>query len=830
MELDSNSNGSVGGQSPTGLDILMSQGIGAINVKSTKRKKSSDSDDARKVKPKLIVAPPRSLPVLRYRPDIRRHGMLHQGRDNITIEEFTDDELRGYMLKNMHRKYRDADQDEPELVAIRERKMERRLERLHNLMDSPDTKHSLRDTVWDYRLLEEYRDLNAHNEFKLKTPIPPKDFEPQRFDRKHISKEFEGYGPYTHNQTHNTRLWNDTSLVNLEEWTDEPLECLSLAKWTLKDKVKPESLRPILQLASRLLLSPASIRFLHAYLFQERLIDERAKNIWKKDLFWVPGYADDEFDNTMQAQSEVKMTLDEAAPYIRWGLFNGSQKYSQECYGQTSADPKFNQGPLPTVVGEASYIEIGKAPFYCIAALEETLRSESHSNYNKRQLNSAILRWRWILAVTMCHELAVFGGLAETWPHSIPTPAEFRLMYFVKWPDAASWGTRFLDRSNSPILPEQYIRRLPKRSHTHYFMKMSWLAKVFSNKFWARVNRPGTPLSPNNAWKALHPDLKIGMRMYQMAPAYMLDQNWRKSQSSEKASSDSFGRVIKDPVIRAMVRRDDRAIGKKPGHPGLEELLAQRQAIVAGFRTIEEHEHTMAMAAQWPGDEDSTDMEDEAIHAQKLPILGPGWKSGKKKKSEKKPGKELKPGQYALVYSSGSDSESDDDAKSKGKGEGKGKVNVKPGQAGSSGQAEPSRGNEEEEDDSGEDSSEDEDESVAVNSQQDSSIAREEAEEQERLEKEAKSKAESDADSDFWKDVGNSSATSNSDDLEDGGVGAAFGIQVKEVLRIDREKKKGKGGSNGQVEGGQGEEGDEMVVDDGNVAGEDKDKDVDMDY
>ncbi|MCJ1307632.1 hypothetical protein MMC25_001279 [Agyrium rufum] len=574
----------------------------------------------------------REKPVLRDRPKIKGDIDRFYLRTDIKSKEFNDEELMGWMLEQMPDKYRYADQDKPDLVAERDAQMAQRLPELKEKLSDPLNEHWTFCIDYDWTDVQNMRWNCRQVLFKKENPMIDRHILQQHHRLLYRDKQLEGFGPYSKKQLRDTGCFY--SSVPLEDFNMKsgPFSFFPISNWNSPADVSEKTLRSVLQLTSYMMVCPASVCFLHALFFQSRFVDGVATNRYKERLYCVPGYSDRGFIYNVETMEDVRQGLQEVGDKVQFRAVDLTRfQYYGVTLGQTVVD---TADQLPTVTGVPSEcrIEVGM-----LVKMENHLEHAQRPGITQTEHNQhsyAALRWRWIAAVTICHEFVhaiinymhypprepfydghsmsetgwaweqtVFGGIA-TGNLNVGVDQPEWPLEMIKWPDAGSWGNNYIER-NKMWQDHVMIRRLPKHSQTIFYIRVNWLRRTMQDAFWNSIVKPSTPESPNNNWKALFPPRTIGYREYWVVPREHHDPNWRASNSSERHSVDSFGHIIRNPALRDMIRAETTKNNITPWRPTSEEYMAHKKAVHFGCRDVAEYEVWRAVNPEEAVEEDA---------------------------------------------------------------------------------------------------------------------------------------------------------------------------------------------------------------------------------
>ena len=181
---------------------------------------------------------------------------------------------------------------------------------------------------------------------------------------------------------------------------------MALDKWHVTDNQK-RVVEPILRLASKLILSPASVRFLHAIIFNEPIREEAASRIWDLPMEEISfGVVQDAPIRKLRRQ--VVRTLKELGEHVSWQLFDENKPHWVLSKGAPAMEaftikrryvPQYRYLQGSGRNGADFFIDM-----HFMALLEELDRDA------KRQPDTEVvdilIRSRMKMAVTLCHEVA----------------------------------------------------------------------------------------------------------------------------------------------------------------------------------------------------------------------------------------------------------------------------------------------------------------------------------------------------------------------------------------------------------------------------------------
>ena len=329
------------------------------------------------------------------------------------------------------------------------------------------------------------------------------------------------------------------------------------------NKLQLKTLYPVLKLASKLILSPASIRFCDALISNQRIKDARATRIWypKGDAQLEEiCYGPMQNRPTSRFKAPVCDALEKLAQNLQW-------------YAMTPKNKSWSMFEFTDAI--TTRLDVGNigSDIYINYKSIETLRILNNTRQLKVRDINAILRLQLHLAITICHETIhalnhfiranppyfvepffnnsritemgfcweqeVFGGEINWWWEETEFAEKvFLPITIMKWPSAWLWGDDFRDPK------VELSRRWPKSSSTMFFVPMWWVNSLFQDIFWDDVEDREDEL------KLLHPPKTHGIRIFSGAPHHV-DVKWRRSLSSERYEHDQKGRVVKYPELRA---------------------------------------------------------------------------------------------------------------------------------------------------------------------------------------------------------------------------------------------------------------------------------------
>ena len=162
----------------------------------------------------------------------------------------------------------------------------------------------------------------------------------------------------------------------------------ALENW--KGKLRPtdkRALRPVLQLADRLILSATSVKFCHAIMFNKRVKDEKASLIWGKRLVQLD-YDQSQKVPVGRLYRPVCNKLHEIRSHVTWQLFDGAESKMHEADAYTAFRKE----------GFGSDIFLNDENVHLLGKL----RNKRTKNV---RLTNSILRLQFYIATLLCHEL-----------------------------------------------------------------------------------------------------------------------------------------------------------------------------------------------------------------------------------------------------------------------------------------------------------------------------------------------------------------------------------------------------------------------------------------
>ncbi|MCJ1307117.1 hypothetical protein MMC25_000763 [Agyrium rufum] len=307
-------------------------------------------------------------------------------------------------------------------------------------------------------------------------------------------------------------------------------------------------MKPVLQLASELLMCDASIRFIHALISQKPTVDAKATALYRENVYTLAGYADNWECN--EDQTQFVFDVLEEMGYGENLRFSWEQL--ENSYGHTC---RLDQGePRPHTGGWYSKIVLS-------ARFLERLVSYGQMA-DKPDKFAWQARIRFVIAQTLCHEVMhalcfymtdssrepfyrdhsiaeigeVFGGkiAIAAWPDQEYPKPDQQVIKYTKWPTIWYHAQSFL--TNDRLAPDS-MRRHPKGSSTIWLIFADWINRINDPRWWRHL--ASKPMD----YRALFPDAKIG---YRQLNRFYMDPDWRQSQSSERWSADFRGRVFRN--------------------------------------------------------------------------------------------------------------------------------------------------------------------------------------------------------------------------------------------------------------------------------------------
>ena len=114
----------------------------------------------------------------------------------------------------------------------------------------------------------------------------------------------------------------DVKLLSLHPDSSKIIDPFHLRIWSIVSN-HADAIRPVLRLASRLFMSPPSIRFLHALMFNDRSPDHTARRIWNRKLTEMR-YNEEQNDTTAELTIPVMKVLTELSKDLSWRSFDKS--------------------------------------------------------------------------------------------------------------------------------------------------------------------------------------------------------------------------------------------------------------------------------------------------------------------------------------------------------------------------------------------------------------------------------------------------------------------------------------------------------------------------
>ncbi|MCJ1223504.1 hypothetical protein MMC12_000146 [Toensbergia leucococca] len=334
----------------------------------------------------------------------------------------------------------------------------------------------------------------------------------------------------------------------------------------------PDWIHPTLCLATAMIESPASLAFMHSFLYSPRK--------YLKDDSERLGVTCYKFRHTKHPQDEVERIghehLHELGPYVHFEWFDplAEENVDLEENSVTSLTKSYPgvEVRMPHNLdakkgkynkGRASVISIHKGFHY------EFVRLVKQEPY----LHAPVLRLQFSLAILLCREvqhalsIAHFGDqkepffederiadLGHAWVHEVfggsPTITwdSKKPVTIVKWPTFEAEGSS--------------ERRGPKGSCSLYLIAMDYISEIQQRAFW---------YDKGNDTELLRVNRTLGQRMYQWPfEPQDLDPDWEPDDSSEdERSEDAQGKVERDPE-----REEQEAIRKSLNKSRLSRMVS----------------------------------------------------------------------------------------------------------------------------------------------------------------------------------------------------------------------------------------------------------------
>ena len=179
-----------------------------------------------------------------------------------------------------------------------------------------------------------------------------------------------------------------------------------LDRWLVTDNQK-RVMEPILRLASKLILSPASIRFLHAIIFNEPVKEEAASRIWDLPMEEI-SYGAAQDVPIRKLRRKVVKTLEELGEQVSWQLFDKDKPHWILSKGAPVMEaftikrryvPQYQHLQGDGKRGADFFIDMH------FMALLENLDLDARKAPDTEVVD-ILIRSRMKLAVTLCHETA----------------------------------------------------------------------------------------------------------------------------------------------------------------------------------------------------------------------------------------------------------------------------------------------------------------------------------------------------------------------------------------------------------------------------------------
>ena len=181
---------------------------------------------------------------------------------------------------------------------------------------------------------------------------------------------------------------------------------MALDKWLVTDNQK-RVMEPILRLASKLILSPASVKFLHAVIFNEPVKEEAASRIWDLPMEEI-SYGAAQDNPVRKLRRQVVKTLKELGEQVTWQLFDKDRPH----WVLSKGAPEMEAFTIKRrYVPQYQYLQgDGKrgADFFIdmhFMALLEKLDRHARKE-PETEVVDILIRSRMKMAVTLCHETA----------------------------------------------------------------------------------------------------------------------------------------------------------------------------------------------------------------------------------------------------------------------------------------------------------------------------------------------------------------------------------------------------------------------------------------
>ena len=188
--------------------------------------------------------------------------------------------------------------------------------------------------------------------------------------------------------------------------SNDAIAPMALKHWHVTARQK-RIMEPILRLASQFILSPASVKFLHAVIFNEPVADEAASRIWNLPMEEI-SYSEAQNASIPELSRQVMETLNELSEHVTWQLHDKNNPLwvlSKELPEMEAFTVKRRYVPeYQNLKGNGRR----GADFFIDAEFMELLE-KLHRDAKEQpdtEVIDILLRCRLKLAATLCHELA----------------------------------------------------------------------------------------------------------------------------------------------------------------------------------------------------------------------------------------------------------------------------------------------------------------------------------------------------------------------------------------------------------------------------------------
>ena len=204
--------------------------------------------------------------------------------------------------------------------------------------------------------------------------------------------------PYSRAQLSRLGFLTDPSIKLLSLNPDSPknniIDPFHLRLWFLVSH-HADAIRPILRLASRLLMSPPSVKYLHALMFNERTPEKTARKIWLEDFPEIQ-YSHHQDKPTVELTSEVMKVLKELSKNLNWRLFDRHDPYLKRSERDLFESSDAFATRRKTLIGTDIYVD---------KVILNYLKKCMLQSARTPELICSAVRVRFYLANVLCHEL-----------------------------------------------------------------------------------------------------------------------------------------------------------------------------------------------------------------------------------------------------------------------------------------------------------------------------------------------------------------------------------------------------------------------------------------